>query len=278
MLSGIGPEAHLRELGIPVIADLPVGDNLQEHLVVALFWKRRERSAFHRLMRLDQAAASMLAAQLLGRGPATVIPFGLHAFVRTSEQLEVPDIEFMFRGAPLAADVWFPGLRAPYEDGFGILPAVLHPKSRGTIRLRSADPRASMRIQFNFLSEPDDLVKLREGFALCRELASQAALDPFRGDEVRPGPSVRTRETVDEWMRSAATTVSHPVSTCRMGADGESVVDPALRVRGLDGLRVVDAAAMPDLVSAHTNACVIMMAERASDMIRCRTPDEGSAA
>jgi choline dehydrogenase-like flavoprotein len=268
MLSGIGPERHLRELGIPTVADLPVGDHLQEHLVVALFWKRRQRSSFHGLMRLDRAVTSMAAAQLFGRGPATVIPFGLHAFVKTNEQLDVPDIEFMFRGAPLEADVWFPGLRAPYDDGFGILPAVLHPKSRGTIRLRSADPRAPMRIQFNFLSERDDLIKLREGFALCRELASQAALDPFRGAEVRPGPSVRTQDAIDEWMRSTGTTVSHPASTCRMGRDGESVLDPSLRVRGVDRLRVVDAAAMPDLVSAHPNACIIMMAEKASDLIR----------
>jgi 4-pyridoxate dehydrogenase len=236
MLSGIGSADHLIGMGIAPLADLAVGDNLHDHLTVALFWKRLQRSAFHGVMRFDRAAISMVRAKLFGTGPGTVVPFGLHAFVKTSPELDVPDIEFMFRGAPLGADTWFPGFKPPYEDGFGILPAVLHPKSRGTIRLRSSDPSDPMRIAFNFLSAPEDLDKLRQGFMLCRELAQQAPMDAFRGAEIRPGPDMRTPSEVDAWIRSTAHTVSHPVSTCRMGSDPDAVVDTCLRVRGVGGL------------------------------------------
>jgi choline dehydrogenase-like flavoprotein len=268
MLSGIGPADHLRAFGIAPLADLPVGQHLQDHLAVALFWQRRIPGPFHRLMRFDRASTAMARAYLFGTGPATVVPFGLHAFVKTAPGLAVPDIEFMFRGAPLGADTWFPGIRAPYRDGFGILPALLHPQSRGEVRLRSADPSDPVRIQYNFFSAPDDIAELRKGFKLARELAAQAPLDPFRGAEIRPGPDVATDDQIDAWMRATAETVSHPLCTCRMGSGPGTVLDPELRVRGIEALRVVDGSALPDLVSAHPNACIIMMAEKASDMIR----------
>jgi len=270
MLSGIGPADHLREVGIEPVADLPVGENLQDHLTVALFWKRRGSSPFRELMRFDRAALAMAQAYLFGTGPATVIPFGLHAFIKTDPKLPVPDVEFMFRGAPLGAGIWFPGIRPPYEDGFGILPAVLHPKSRGVVRLRSADPRDPVRISYRFFSHPDDLPKLRLGFKLARELAAQKALEPFRAVETRPGPDIKSDEEIDAWIRATAETVSHPLCTCPMGTDEAAVLDPEFRVRGIEALRVVDGSAMPDIVSAHPNAGIIMMAERASDMIRGR--------
>lgn len=272
MLSGIGPADHLREIGIAPRVDLPVGRNLQDHLSVALFWRRRERGAFHALMRADRAALGMARAYVFGSGPATTIPFGLHAFVKTDAALAVPDIEFMFRGAPPVAGPWFPGAVAPYEDGFGILAAMLHPRSRGAVALRSADPHEAMRIRYAFFSAPEDLAKLRQGFQLARDLAHEHALDAYRGTELRPGLGTANDAEADAYIRETAQTISHPVSTCRMGTDAESVVDPELRVYGIDGLRVVDAAAMPELTSAHCNACVIMMAERASDLIRGRSP------
>lgn len=268
MLSGVGPAGHLRELGITPLADVPVGANLQDHLAVALFWKRRSPSSFRSLMRVDRAGVAMTRAYLFGTGPATVIPFGLHAFVKMDAALPVPDIEFMFRGAPPWADVWVPGIRGPYEDGFGILPALLHPASRGEVRLRSTNPRDTVRISYRFFSQPDDLVKLRAGFKLARELARQAPMDRFRGVEVRPGDGVRTDDEIDAWIRATAETVSHPLCTCPMGTDARAVVSPDFRVRGVEGLRVVDGSAMPDLTSAHPNACIIMMAERAADRIR----------
>jgi 4-pyridoxate dehydrogenase len=191
MLSGIGPADHLRQFGIAPIADLPVGQNLQDHLVVSIFWTRPQASAFHGQMRFDRIAAAMARAYVFGSGPATVLPGGLHAFVKTGAGLPVPDIEFMFRGAPAKANPWFPGVRAPYIDGYGIRAALLHPKSRGELLLRSNDPRDPIRIFYNFLSDRADLANLREGFKRARDTGNQRPLDPFRGDEVSPGPAVR---------------------------------------------------------------------------------------
>jgi len=272
MLSGIGPAAHLREFGIDVVADLPVGRNLQDHLAALLLWTRRDVSTFRDVMRFDRMARAMVQAYLFGTGPATVVPGGLHAFVKTRADLAVPDIEFMFRGAPPHAHLWFPGIKAPYQDGYGIRPTLLHPDSRGEILLRSTDPRDAPRIHYNFFSAPGDLPKLREGFKLAREVAAQAPLDPHRGTEVSPGPDVKSDDEIDAWLRKVVVTAHHPAGTCPMGIGAEAVLDPELRVRGIARLRVVDASAMPDLVSAHINACVLMMAEKASDIIRGREP------
>jgi 4-pyridoxate dehydrogenase len=270
MLSGIGPAAHLRKVGIAPVVDLPVGRNLQDHLAVLLMWTRPKPGPFHEVMRCDRAALAILRAHLFGTGPATVVPGGLHAFVKTRPDLSVPDVEFMFRGAPPHASLWFPFLKRAYLDGFGIRPALLHPDSRGQIRLRSADPRAPMRIVYNFLSAPNDLPTLREGFKLARETAYQKPLDPFRGEETAPGAGVKSDRQIDAWIRRVAQTANHPAGTCPMGIGPDAVLDPELRVRGVEQLRVVDASAMPDMISAHINACVIMMAERASDLIRGR--------
>jgi choline dehydrogenase-like flavoprotein len=275
MLSGIGPADHLREVGIVPIADLPVGNNLQDHLTAETLWKRLKPGLFHSTMRYDRAAVAMAQAYLFGRGPATVLPFGVQAFVKTQPELDVPDIEFLVRGAPPSARPWFPGVLPAYDDGWAITPVVLHPKSRGEVRLTSADPRATLRIHHNFLSVPDDIATLREGLRRGREIARQSALDSYRGVELLPGPNLQSDDELDAYIRSTATTVSHPVSTARMGTDAACVLDPELRVRGIEALRVVDGSALPDLVSAHTNACVIMMAEKAADMIRGRAPALG---
>ena len=272
MLSGIGPADHLREFGIATVAALPVGDNLQDHLKGVLLWQRRPpRGPFHKLLRYDRVALAMVRAYLFGSGPATVMPLGIQAYVKSSPELAVPDLEFMFRTAPLGAGPYFPGVLPPYADAFGIDPVILHPQSRGTVRLRSTDPRVPVRIQYNYFSDPADIAKMREGFRRAREIGNQPALDAFRGAELRPGADVATDEAIDAHLRSTSTTVSHPVSTCRMGTGEDCVLDPELRVRGIEALRVVDASAMPDLVSAHTNAAVYMMAEKAADMIRGRT-------
>ena len=168
--------------------------------------------------------------------------------------------------------MWFPGLKRGYVDGYGIRPTLLHPESRGEILLRSVDPREPMRILYNFFSAPGDLPALREGFHRAREVASQQALDPYRGTETTPGPGVKTDAEIDAWIRKTTVTAHHPCGTCPMGVTPDSVLDPELRVRGVERLRVVDASAMPDLISAHINACVLMIAEKASDMIRGRAP------
>jgi choline dehydrogenase-like flavoprotein len=272
MLSGIGPSERLREFDIAPVIDLPVGKNLQDHLAVLLMYRRLQPGRFHRDMRFDRMARSMIQAYLLGTGPGTVVPGGLHAFIKTRPELAVPDVEFMFRGLPPEAHLWMPGWKAPYADGFGIRPALLHPDSRGEILLRAADPRVPPRIVYNFFTAPNDLPTLREGVRRAREVAHQKAMDAFRGEEYSPGLAVKSDAEIDAFIRRTAVTAHHPCATCPMGIGAEAVLDPELRVRGAEALRVVDASAMPDLVGAHINACVLMMAEKASDMVRGRPP------
>ena len=272
MLSGIGPADHLHEIGIAPVIDLPVGYNLQDHWAVQLMYARNLPGPFRAAMRFDRMALSMIEAYLFGSGAATVVPGGLHAFIKSDVGLEVPDIEFMFRGAPMHAHLWLPPFKRAYADGFGIRPAILHPQSRGRVTLRSSDPRAHPRILFNALSAPNDLRKLREGVARARDVALQKPMDPYRGLETAPGPDTKSAADIDAWIRKATQTVHHPTGTCAMGSGTNSVLDPELHVRGVEHLRVVDASAMPDMISAHTNACVLMMAEKAADLIRGRTP------
>ena len=272
MLSGIGPTDHLRAHGITTIADLPVGRNLQDHLGAYMGYSRKSPGWFHREMRFDRTAVNMVRAYLFGTGPGTVIPSGLHAFVKTRPEIAVPDVEFMFRGAAFGPYLWFPIIRPAYQDGMGIRPTILHPDSRGELLLRSADPRAHPRIRFNFFTAPNDLPTLRQGFKIARDIMSQKALDPYRGSEIKPGDKVKTDAEIDTWLRNNVLTAHHPCGTCQMGTTPDTVLDPQMRVRGIERLRVVDASAMPDLVSAHINACVLMMAEKASDIIRGREP------
>ena len=268
MLSGIGDADHLRAMGIASKVSLPgVGRNLQDHLSVDVHHLRRGRGPFHAEMRLDRAALNMVRAYVLGTGPGTVLPSRLHAFLKTRRELPVPDIQFLFRGAPTRAYPWFPGITPAYEDSFGLRPVLLHPESRGVVRLRSADPGAPVRIVQNFLATDHDVRTIREGVKLGRDIAQRKGLDPFRGREVAPGPNCRTDAEIDAFVRRTAITAHHPCATCAMGSGDDAVLDPALRVRGVGALRVVDASAMPDLVSGNINACVLMIAEKASDLI-----------
>jgi len=272
MLSGIGPAAHLREVGIEPVIDLPVGKNLQGHLAVIIFFRRLNESTFVKQMRFDRMALSMVRAYFFGTGPGTVVPGGLHAFVKTRPELAVPDIEFMFRGAPAATHLWFPLIRAAYIDGYGIRPTLLHPDSRGEILLRSSDPRDPPRIVYKFFSAPDDLPRLRQGVKRARDVAYQKPMAPYRGAESAPGDKVKSDAEIDAWIKNTAITAHHPCGTCAMGIGPDTVTDPQLRVHGIEHLRVVDAAVMPDLISAHINACVLMIAEKAADLIRNKRP------
>ncbi len=278
LLSGIGPADHMREHGIEAAVDLPgVGGNLQDHLAVMLTVERTAPGHFHASMRMDRLAVNLPRAYLAGTGPATWLPNGLHGFVKTRPELAVPDIQFITRGAAADAGPWFPGLKRPCADGFGMRPVLLHPESRGAIRLRSADPRAPMRIGQNFLAARQDLDTLRSGFKAVREILSQAALARHTKAEIQPGPGVKSDDEIDAWIRRTAITAHHPSGSCRMGIDDDAVLDPELRVRGAERLRVVDASAMPDLVSGNINACVLMMAEKASDLIAGRAPPAPAA-
>lgn len=273
MLSGIGPADHLKEFGIACLSDLPVGKNLQDHLVASNFWTRpTNTSPFREELRFDKIAISMARAYLFGTGPGTVVPGGMHAFLKSTPDVEAADWEFLFRGAPLAANPWFPGIKKKYEDGYAIRCGILHPKSRGEARLRSTNPLDPLVIDFRFLTKNEDLVSLREGLKVARDVANQEALAPYRGRELTPGPNIKTDAELDEFIRNTVVTIDHPASTCPMGTGPDCVLDPDLKVRGIQHLRVVDGSAMPDLTSAHTNSTILMIAEKASDMILGRDP------
>lgn len=267
MLSGIGPTDHLAAVGLKTLLDLPVGKNLQDHLAAWFSWTRRRPGYFHRVMRLDRIAPAMVRAYLFGTGPATILPGSLFAFVKTEPRLDVPDIEFMFRDTSGSARVWVPGIRPAFEDAYAIRPTLLHPKSRGDVLLRSSDPFEKVRIAYNFLTDPDDLARLLEGSRRALDVAFQKPLDEFRGEPSGPA-AIKSDRDIEQWIRTTAMTAHHPCGTCAIG----TVLDSELRVLGTEGLRVVDASAMPTIVSAHINACVMMMAEKASDLIRGLPP------
>jgi len=270
MLSGIGPAAELARHRLKVQADLPVGRNLQDHVAVGIAYARRAPGPFHGQMRADRIAWSMLRAALSGRGPATRLPSAIYAFLRTRDDSAVPDLEFMFRCAPSHPRPWFPGWRPPGRDGFSIRPALLHPRSRGEVTLRSADPAERVCIRFNLLTEARDVEVLVDGVERALALAQSTALDAYRGERLTASADLASQAAIEAWIRRTAVTVHHPAGTCRMGSpeDPDAVVDPQLRVRGVERLRVVDASVMPDLVSAHINACVLMIGERAAALLR----------
>lgn len=266
MLSGIGPGDHLRSVGIePVIESPFVGRNLQDHLAVQPTATRPEPGPFRAAMRFDRMATAIVRAHLFGTGPATVLPGGLHGFIKTRSDLSATDIQFLFRGAPGNAHMWFPGIKRAYTDGFGVRPVLLHPESRGEVLLRSADPFDKVRIRQNFLSVPQDLETLRTGVKLAREMMHQPAMDKFRGVETAPGPNVKSDAELDEWIRRMAITAHHPSCTTPMGTNSEAVLDTECRVKGAENLRVIDACAMPDLVSGNIHAAVLVIAEKVSD-------------
>jgi choline dehydrogenase-like flavoprotein len=271
MLSGIGDPGHLGEFGIETKVPLKgVGKNLQDHMAVLVHYWRNDTGKFRKLMRIDRIAFAMVQAYLTGTGPATVLPGGLHGFIKTRPELAVPDIQYLFRGVPPEADMWIPGIKPVWRDGFGLRPVLLHPESRGELKLASADPATRIRIVPNFLATESDMATLRQGVKIARELANHKALDFHRGDEREPGPEGNSDADIDAWIRRTAMTAHHPSCTCQMGIGDDAVLDNQLRVRGAESLRVVDAAAMPDLVSGNINACVLMLAEKAADQIRGR--------
>jgi len=163
-------------------------------------------------------------------------------------------------------------VRAPTPDSCGVRVNLLHPRSRGRVSLRSSDPLDKVRIRGGFLTEQADVRTLSEGVRFAQDLLAHKKLDRYRGHETVPGPGVTTAADVEAWIRASAVTVHHPAGTCAMGTGPDAVVDADLRVNHMDGLRAVDASVMPDLVSGNINACVVMIAEKASDIIRGRKP------
>ena len=268
MVSGIGDPDHIRGFGIAtIVASRDVGCNLQDHCSTGLFHERRQPGPFVAATRLDRLAFNFARAYLAGSGPATDVPSGFMAFVKTDPTQAMPDLQFLFRSGPSSAGPWFPGIRSAWKDAFVCRPILLRPASRGRIGLRSADPADPVRIYQNFLADERDLPTLRAGLKLLREVAAQSPLDPFRGREIGPGVDARSDSELDTHIRATLATAHHPCGTCRMGVDADAVVDGSLKLRGVQNLRVADASVMPDLVGGNINATVIMIAEKAADII-----------
>lgn len=266
MLSGVGPADHLREYDIGVQQDLPgVGRNLQDHLAVPAIYEATTTATLDDADSLTRLPVNLAKFFLLKRGPFTSNLGEAGGFVRTDENLPAPDLEFIFAPAYMMNH----GLDNPEAGhGFSLGPILLYPESRGRITLRSADPREAPAIDPRYLTEPADLDTLVEGVRRIREIARTLPLDNYRGEEVWPGEDVESDEAIADFIREKGHTIYHPVGTCKMGDGDMAVVDDRLTVHGVEGLRVVDASIMPTIISGHTNAPTVMIAEKAAEMIK----------
>jgi choline dehydrogenase-like flavoprotein len=273
MLSGIGDPAHLAAHGItPLVAAPGVGQNFQDHLSAMASYRRRDTSPIQRAMRYDRLAVAM-AQSWLGRGGfAGDVPIGAMAFIKTAPDLPAPDIQFLFLASALPAHPHLPPFRRPVPDGFGCRAALLRPASRGAVTLASADPAAAPLITPNFLTASSDRDTLRRGIQILRQVMAQDPMAPHNAGGIGAVSATASDDALDAAIRGTAVTVHHPAGTCRMGPPGDParVVDAELRVCGLTDLRIADASVMPDLVGGNLNAVVMMIAEKAADMIRGR--------
>jgi choline dehydrogenase len=264
-LSGVGPAELLRKHGIDVVLDAPgVGHDLQDHLQVRVVMRCSQA------ITLNDVVNSPIRKILTGlryaafrTGPLTIAAGTSGAFFKTNPRLATPDIQIHF--LPFSTDKM--GEKLHRFSGFTASVCQLRPESRGSLRIRSADPAAPPEIRINYLSTEVDRSANVEGLKMLRKILQAPALKPYVVEEVDPGARVVTDEALLAHCRTRGSTIYHPTSTCRMGNDALAVVDQRLRLRGIEGLRVVDASVMPDLVSGNTNAVVIMIAEKASDMI-----------
>lgn len=265
MLSGIGPAAELQRHGIALRHELPgVGQNLQDHQDVVLMYRSETELGFgispKGLLPLARAPWQYLFGR---RGPLTSNTVESGGFLRLTPEDPAPELGLIV--APALKNQ--PQRLIPFGHGISLHVAVMHPQSRGEIRLNSPDPRDKLLIDANFLSHPEDLRKLVEGVHLVRRLATTATFRRHLKGELAPGPQVTSEAQIEQWIRHNLGTVFHPVGTCKMGHDDLAVVDDQLRVHGVEGLRVVDASIMPTLITGNTNAPAIMIGEKASDMI-----------
>jgi choline dehydrogenase len=264
-LSGVGPGELLRRNGIDVVHEMAgVGESLQDHLQVRIVTRCSKAITINDdVMSLRRKAMMGLRYAFLRKGPLTIAAASAGAFFKTHTRLATPDVQIHF--IPFSTDKMGEKLHA--FSGFTAHVCQLRPESRGSVRIRSADPAASPEIRINYLTTETDRTTNIEGLKILRKILAAPALKPFVAGEEEPGPNVTSDEDLLAYARQRSSTVFHPTSTCRMGNDATAVVDQRLRVRGLDGLRVIDASIMPDLVSGNTNAPVVAIAEKASDMI-----------
>jgi choline dehydrogenase len=268
MLSGIGPADELRQHGIGLRHELPgVGRNLSEHPHIPVGFEARLPVTFLNELRFDRAAFSVMQWALFGRGAFATQINSCNVVVRTRPDLAQPDVQLMCNPVRMDAKLWFPLLTARQAHQITADVVVLHQGSRGFVGLRSANPTDAPRVQLNLYTDPADLATARRGIETARHIYATSPQAKLVGQEIRPGAAVRTEAQLDEYIRATSGVTQHPVGTCSMGVGPQAVVDPQLRVRGVEGLRVADASIMPTVPGGNTNAAVVMIAERAADFI-----------
>ncbi len=264
MLSGIGPADELRRHGLEVVLDLPgVGANLHDHLEVHIKHRCARGLAKNGLLRKDRLLRAGIEWFLFKSGAAATTHSRVGAFLRTDDSVDYPNMQFHFW--PFFLEGWSP---PPHKDGYCFDVGPVRTQSRGRIRLRSADPLDAPKILLNGLSLESDLAEFRHCIRLAREIAAQPAFDFCRGPEVSPGPEVQSDSDLDDYVRANANSAYHPCGSCRIGSDDMAVVDPHLRVHGIDALRVADASVMPAITNGNINAPCFMIGARAADLIR----------
>lgn len=263
-LSGIGPADALRAHGVDVVLDAPeVGQNLQDHLDVLVHQEITQPLSAYSQRKGWRQYAIGLKYLMSKKGPGGDNFLQAGAFLKSREGLDRPDIQLHYVNALSFAHA----AETPEKDGFMVHACQLRPESKGTIGLKSADPFEKPMIDPNYLATEEDRRVMRESVKMMRDVIGQNALNPYRGPEMSPGESVKTDADIDTFIRQNAETIYHPVGTVRMGADADAPLDGQLRLRGIEGLRVVDASVMPMLIGGNTNAPTIMIAEKAADMI-----------
>jgi choline dehydrogenase-like flavoprotein len=264
-LSGIGDGAALQALGIEVMHHLPgVGADLQDHPAAAIQMRTTDPTSYGFSLRaLPRGLWNVLEYAVARKGPLASNVFEATGFVRTSPQLTRPDLQIVFMPAHRNAN----GHPIPQGHGYGIIAINVRPKSRGRVSLASADPHVKPVIDANYLADPADLQTLLAGLDLGRRLLAAPVFAPLSATEILPGPAVQSEADWAAYVRNTAVSVHHPTSTCRLGQDPLAVVDPQLQVHGMTGLRVVDASVMPMGVAGNCNAAIVMIAEKAADMI-----------
>ena len=264
-ISGVGPAQHLRDIGVPVHHDLPgVGANLSDHYTVRITHRVRGAATINTLARGWRLTGQIARFAVFGDGALTFGVSSAQCYTRSREGLASPDIQLLFTPASFGEDNFGDLEKLP---GMSCAVSIARPHSRGEIMAVSADPFAPPAIRPNFLAEAEDMRIALEGIRQAREIFAQPAFAGHDAGETSPGPGVADREALEEFVRTTGRTIYHPVGTCRMGEDPRAVVDSRLRVRGLQGLRVVDASVMPTVTTANTNAPTIMIAEKGAAMI-----------
>jgi choline dehydrogenase len=270
MRSGVGPAEHLSEHGIETVCNSPeVGANLQDHALIRVTHETREDVSLYRLARFDRAVVAFLKAWAYGRGPMNVFPLEAGAYYRTGDS-DSPNVQSHFMPA-FGSDTIrlnpFSRPTAGVGPGFMANASIMRPHSRGRIRLRGAGVGDPLDIRVNYLADPRDAEVLVDAVSVLRDVFSKKAFDAYRGAEVSPGPDIKNRIELLNWVRETANTVHHLCGSCRMGPKETDVLDPELRVRGVNNLRVADASVFPSITSTNTAAPTMMIGERAADLL-----------